>query len=244
MCCWGLLPCSTVSDEDFCVVHSTEGQTHQIEKWIGLCIGVPLIAFTRTEEYAWINDMAQVMTSVYIEDDARKLMLENCGSSVNGLDSWYWTGYCFPDVWQAWFCFLMCMFCADMFWSNSIQDAESCITCWLIFRQMILYLSTTHVLGANDVSGVEVITACLCHSWPRWWTNTLWVTLVRVAFVLVWLEMTLLLPLKYFKLRVFEIYWWKDHRWDWVQVQYLQEFGSVVNSGEVAAMWWSTSSFM
>lgn len=140
------------------------------------------------------------------------------------------------------FCFLMCMFCADMFWSNSIQDAESCITCWLIFRQIILYLSTPSI-GSKWCQWRGVITACLCYSRPRWWTNTLWVTPVRVAFVLVWLEMALLLLLKYFKLRVFEIYWWKDHRWDWVQVHYLQEFGSVVNSGEVAAMGWSTSSF-
>lgn len=56
--------CIAVLWVDFCVVHSTEGQTHQIEKWIGLCIGVPFIAFTRTEEYVWINDMTQVMTSV------------------------------------------------------------------------------------------------------------------------------------------------------------------------------------
>jgi hypothetical protein len=97
-----------------------------------------------------------------IEDDARKLMLEKCGSLVNGLDSGYWTGYCFSDVLRAWFCFLMCMFCADMFWSNSIQDAESCITCWLIFRQIILYLSTPSI-GSKWCQWRGVITACLCH---------------------------------------------------------------------------------
>jgi hypothetical protein len=30
----------------------------------------------------------------------------------------------------------------------------------------------------------------------------------------------------------------------WVQVHYLHEFGSVVNSGEVAAMWWPMSRFV